>query len=422
VSERPEASHHRLTMLIDQGRFAEAEPVAGEVLAHEPDDADTLHLLAFCQYRQDGRERHALETIDRTIAIAPDDAGHHALRALVLVELNRHGDALTAADEAIRLDPSLIDGYTARSRVHVSQQRWAEAEASAREALAIDPDHAWATLLLAESLRLQGRAGENQQAVGTMLSRDPLDPHAHVSAGWAALQSGEREDAERHFLEALRIDPRLDSARTGLLEAFKMRAPWYAAWLRMNLWMARFSERSRWLIFIGLFLLVRFARAMFRGSLAPVGALITVLWLAFALWAHLAPGTANALVLMDSRARHALRTRDRLEAIAVGGGVFVGLALVVLSVALHVRLLAPLGMGLFGAAIPFAHTFTNDSPAGRALFGSVGALALAAGLIGGVAVQWPALVPGGLAAGLGGAALLAVVLSTWLSSVPALSR
>ena len=419
--DRPGAWIHRANLLMEQGRFDEAERILMGVLSHDPDAPEILHLLAYCQSRQAGSEARALETIERAIALEPDEAEHHALRSHVLRDLRRLDDALAAADESIRLDPHLTDTHVARGWVRYRQERWADAEASAREALAIDPDDPPATFLLTESLRLQGRVSQNRAGVAVMLGRDPLDPVGHVSAGWAALQAGERDAAERHFLEALRLDPRSEAAREGLLESFKSRAPWYRAWLRVNLWLARFSRGNRWLILIGLFLVVRFSRSMLRGPLAPFGALLTVLWLGLVLWVHLASGTANAIVLLDGRARHALRPRERLEAIAVGGGVFGGLLLMVVALVTSMRPLAPLGMGLFGSAIPFAYTFTNDSRPGSILFGCIGVLALAAGVVGCAAQVWPGI-PVTLATGLAGAAFLAVILTTWIVNVPALKH
>jgi tetratricopeptide (TPR) repeat protein len=419
-TDRPEIWTQRATMLVQQGRFDEAERAYFDALRGDPEDPSLLHMLAFCQYRQPGSEARALETIGRAIALEPESADHHALRSNVLAELRRLPEALDAAHEATRLDPALTDGHIARGWVRYRQQRWAEAEASARAALEIDPDDAQATFLLAEALRLQGRESENRGAVGVMLGRDPLDPAAHISAGWSALQAGDRDAAERHFLEALRIDPRLDAAREGLLEAFKSRAPWYRAWLRLNLWAARFSSANRWLIILGLFALVRFSRSVLRGPWAPLGALLTVLWMGLVLWAHLASGTANAIVMLDSRARHALRSREKLEAIAVGGGVFGGLLLLLIGVALPP--LRPLGMGVFGAAIPFAHTFTNDARAGAVIFGCVAVLALTAGAVNAAAVASPGSVSPGVAGGLASIAFLAVMLTTWLVNVPALKR
>lgn len=420
--DRSSAWRHRVVQLVEQGRFGEAEAACGELLRQDPDDAGALHLLAFCQYRQEGREPQALATVERVIALEPDESTHHALRANVLAHLRRLDEALAAANEAIRLDPGDPEGYTSRGWVKFRRERWAEAEQDARAALELDPDRAAATFLLSESLRLQGREGENVESVGVHLRRDPLDPAAHVSAGWAALQRGETKAAEEHFLEALRLDPRMEMARFGLLESFKSRAPWYRVWLRLNLWAARFSGRNRLLVMLGLFALVRFGSSVFRGPLAPVGLLLTVLWLGLALWSHLASCTANTMVLLDARARHALRPPERRLGLFAGGAFFAGVACMVAGLFGPLRPLGPLGAGLFGASIPFAHTFTNASNAGRWVFGAIGALALIAGLTASVAAGWPELLPDGASSALTTIAVLAVVASTWLVNVPALKE
>jgi Tfp pilus assembly protein PilF len=419
---RPDALVHRVTQLLEQRRYEECEHACRELLARDPDDTWMLYLLAMAQYQQDGGEPRALETIDRAIALEPNMSLHHALRSGVLRHLDRVEEALVAADEAIRLAPDNPDGHVARGWALYFREQWADAEECARRALAIDPDDGPAAYLLSESLRLQGKGEENRDAVSGHLARDPLDPVAHVSAGWSALQRGDRDVAEQHFLEALRLDPRMDAARDGLLQSFKSRAPWYRAWLRLNLWMARFSRGNRWLIMIGLFVAARFARVLLRGPWAPLGAMIGFLWLGLSLWSHLASGTASALVLLDRRARLALRPPERLEAVFSGGGVFAGVALMLVGALVHQWALLAVGMGLFAGAIPFAHTFTNDSSHGRLLFGGLGALAVLAGLAVAASLTFPAAMPRDVANGMAAIAFVGVILSTWLANAPALNR
>lgn len=412
----------RVSMLLQQGRFADAEQACREVLAQDPDDSLMTYLLALSQYRQDGGEPRALPTVDRAIALEPGSATSHALRARILTEMDRLDDALTSAETAVRLDPDDTDGHTARGFVRFRRQDWPGAEQSARDALAIDPEDLAAAHLLTESLRIQGRASENLEVLEERLARDPLEPNAHVSLGWRALQADQRDDAERHFLEALRLDPGHDAARAGLLEAFKSRAPWYRAWLRLNLWAQRFSRTSRWAVMIGLYLALRFSRVVFTGALAPVGYVLTALWLLLALWSHLASGSANFIVLLDSRARHALRRRERLEAVAVGGCLLLGLFMT-LAAAVPGSGPVPLaGLLVFGASIPFAYTFTNDSVAGSRLFGGIAGFTLLAAALVLLSGFAPSVVPPSFATLPIGIAALGVIATTWISSIPALRK
>src|SRR5580658_256855 len=126
-----------------------------------------------------------------------------------------------------------------------------------------------------------------------MLARDPQNASTHASAGWAALQRGERRVAEEHFLEALRLEPGSENARHGLLNSFRARSPFYRAYLAYCFWMQQLSRRTRWAVIIGLIVITNFSRELFTGSMAPVGYAVSVLYGLFVLWVWVAKGIGN---------------------------------------------------------------------------------------------------------------------------------
>jgi hypothetical protein len=75
--------------------------------------------------------------------------------------------------------------------------------------------------------------------------------------GWKLLHDGNPKKALEHFQEALRIDPELDWARQGLLEALKAHHRIYSLVLQYFLWMMRLGGRARWFIIIGAYILYR---------------------------------------------------------------------------------------------------------------------------------------------------------------------
>jgi tetratricopeptide (TPR) repeat protein len=97
--------------LKDIGRYADAESAFREALAQEPNDAFALHHLAVCQFHQNERQREALQTINSAIAIAPNEADHHVLRAFILCMLDRAKEALDAARAALALEPASPAGF-----------------------------------------------------------------------------------------------------------------------------------------------------------------------------------------------------------------------------------------------------------------------------------------------------------------------
>ena len=381
----------RAMQLLRLRRHADAEAAFRELIAQNPNDGFLLHQLAVAQFNQEGKEKTALQTIEHSIGCDPTESGHHAFRAIILNHLARGKEALAAAEEAISLEPASAFAFVAKASVLMGLSRHADAETAAREALALDPDNSSAANLLSHALRIQGKSAENEGRIAAMLARDPEDDDNHVAAGWQALQSGTREVAQKHFMEALRINPENNSAREGMLEAFKSRSPLYRSYLKWAFWMASQSQARQWAIIIGIYLVTKFFRTLRDTPYATVGAIGAGLFWLIVLWTHVARGVGNFFVLLDSMARHALTKREKREAIFVGGGISAGVLLVALGFCAKAALsgnaetlmllaLIP-GATLIAAAFPFAYTFTNDAPVGRWIMGASGVFVILTGAL-----------------------------------------
>ena len=357
------------------GRFADAENAFKEALAQEPNDAFALHHLAACQWQIPERRKESLPTIDQAIALEPNEAEHHVLRAFILCSLDRAREALAATQSALTLDPNDSSVYTAEAQAYLHLENWAAAERAARQALALDADNSGAANQLAQALRLQNKQAETDAHLAGMLARDPDDAFTHANAGWSALHRGAHREAEVHFREALRIDPDFDYAREGLLTSFRARSPLYRAYLKYSFAMARLSRRGRWAVILVVWFVVQVARDL------PWGVVFVALYFLFVLWVWVARPVGNAMLLFDRFARYALRPLEKIEAAAVAGSLAVGVAGVTASFALSAE--AALFIGLFGiaAAFPLSLIFTNTSRLGRWIFGTIVAVALVATLL-----------------------------------------
>jgi tetratricopeptide (TPR) repeat protein len=411
----PQAQRGRV--FLEQGRFPEAEKYFRESLAEEPNDPASLYFLAVCQARQD-RQKEALVTIDRSLALEPEAGDFHAFRGLLLTDLGRPADATKAVDEALRLEPDSDFAWSSQASVFLSQKQWAKAEVSARKALDLNPDNASAANQLAHALRLQNRLQESSDQTAYMLGQNPEDPDTRITAGWTDLQRGDHKSAEAHFLEALRLDAGNEAAREGLKEAFRARSPLYRAYLNYCFFLQRFTSGKQWLIIIGLIFAVNFADKVLPG---PLALLVVVLYFLFVLWAHVARAVGNLQLSFDKFARHALNTPEKIEAWVVGGGVVAGLPLFLAGLGLDIPPLFIVGLTLIAISFPFAYTFTNKAPVGRLLFGLTGLYVLMVGFLNAaVALKYLPESPVLSAATL--AAWIAVMLVTWLANVRALNR
>jgi tetratricopeptide (TPR) repeat protein len=397
------------------GRYADAETAFKEALAQDPEDAFALHHLAGCQWQIPNRRRDALETIDRAIAIEPNDAGHHVLRAFILCTLDRPKEALAATETALALDPHETTAFTAQAQAYLHLENWPLAEQAARRALALDADNSGAANQLAQALRLQNKQAENDAHLAGMLARDPDDAFTHANAGWSALYRGAHREAEVHFREALRIDPDFDYAREGLLTSFRARSRLYRGYLRYSFAMARLSRKARWAVVVGLVFGVQVA-----GTL-PGGPIIVALYFVFVLWVWVARPVGNALLLFDRFARFALRRPEKIEAGVVTGSLVVGGLCVAASFLLASDTSLFVGLCGVAAAFPLSLIFTNTSRLGRRIFGAIVIAAVLATLLA-IVAPWLSGISPKVIADIFLGACIACLASTWLGNIPAIYK
>lgn len=89
--------------MINDGRTLRR--AASRVVSLDPTSHEGYALWALC-HRRDGAFDKALTSVDQAIQRKPDDASFHALRAMILADLGRQGEAVQAARAAARLDPA----------------------------------------------------------------------------------------------------------------------------------------------------------------------------------------------------------------------------------------------------------------------------------------------------------------------------
>jgi tetratricopeptide (TPR) repeat protein len=326
-----QANLMRGRLLRTQGRHPDAEKFLQAAVAEQPENADAYFELAFCYCNWPKHEKKALATIDRAISLAPGRAHFFALRAWILGNLDKHRDAIAAAGQALEIDPSDILALNARSRAYVELHEWTTAEANARHTLSIDAGNELAANILAITLRQQGRLQESDAVTASLLSQVPDDALAQTNAGWSALQAGDYRRANRHFMEALRLDPHSESARSGLLHAFSSRVWIYRIYFRYLAWMSRHKTGMRYFLIFMIYLAYRFMVGTIRMEYGSESTdwILVIVALYFILFGY-GRSFGHFFLLLDRFARHALTTKEKtlssLVALGYGLLVFIELA------------------------------------------------------------------------------------------------
>jgi tetratricopeptide (TPR) repeat protein len=314
--------YQRAMILFEQRRYGDAERELKQVLSGDPHDAHAHAMLGLClAERKD--YAGATSEADAAVGLEPALPFAHYVRALVLTDRNRFDEAATAIHDALRLDPFNPDFYALQARIRFAQRRWPAALEAAEHGLSIRADHPACANLRAMALTQLGRRDEAAAALGQSLAHDPHNATTHANQGWTYLHEGNHKKALEHFREALRLDPELDWARAGMVEALKARYLIYRIMLRYFLFMGRLAGRAQWGIIIGLYvgyeLILQAARA--HPGLAPF--LYPLIWL-YVIFAYLtwtASPFFNLLLRLSRYGRYALTQHQRVTSDLVGAAL-----------------------------------------------------------------------------------------------------
>lgn len=309
----------RAMVLLDQSRHDLAETELRQVLVGDPQSPLAHALLSQCMLERqelDGATKEA----EAAIRSAPDWPFAHATLARVLINRQHFDDALLSAEEALRLDPADADNYALLAMIQIDRRDWSTALAASEQGLEYDAEHVGCNNARAMALTKLGRNDEAGATLAATLHRDPQDAFSHANVGWNALHERDYQKALEHFREALRLDPNMEFAKAGMVEALKARNPVYGLMLRYFLFMERLSGRAQWGIILGLYFAFRFLsnlavdKPQWRHWIQP----LLIAYVAFAVMTWIAGPMFNLLLRLNRYGRHALSADQRRGANLVG--------------------------------------------------------------------------------------------------------
>ncbi len=196
------------------GQLPQAEVLYRQVLAVNPNHADSLHLLGIIA-RQVGQPAPALEHIETAIRLQPRAPAYHTSRGNALKDLGRTKDAEAAYRAALRLQRDFPEALLGLGGLLVELGRFEEAEVVCRKAVRARPDfHAQSNLGLA--LAGLGRLEDAVTCHREAIRLSPNAPEAHNNLGRALEQLDRSGDAEESYKHALRLRPDFADASNNL--------------------------------------------------------------------------------------------------------------------------------------------------------------------------------------------------------------
>jgi len=365
-------------ILVEQSRHELAEKELRQELAGNPESPVAHAMLALCLAKRE-QYKEATEEAQAAIHHAPDvPLGHYAL-ASVMHDRNRLDEARKAIEEAIRLDPEDADYFALLAGIHLDDRQWPAALKAAEQGLALDAEHVGSANLRAMALVKLGRKKEAGLTIDATLAKSPEDALTHANQGWTLLEKGDHRKALEHFREALRLEPQLEWARLGIVEALKARHFAYGLILRYFLWMAKLSGKAQWAVIVGAYVGNQALRGVARETpqFAPWIWPLIIVYMLFAYLTWTAAPLFNLLLRLDRFGRLVL-SREEILASNLVGGCLLG---AILSTAVWLTLgssVAMIGALVFLAiVIPLSATFQCDPGYPRKVM-SIFTIALAA--------------------------------------------
>ena len=202
-----DAEIQEVVTLYHLGHLTEAIARVKTVLAARPDMPLALQHLAFLE-RETGDLRSAVDTLQRSIAIDPEDIDAVALLGAYLNESGRGQEAAQALQVyADRRDPD-VDVLLARGAALAQIGRTKEAVDTFNRALAIDPSNAVAKANLGTVYLLVRDYPRARAIMEEALVLDPNVSRAHNALGVIAAETGHPDEAIDHWKRAVELNPR----------------------------------------------------------------------------------------------------------------------------------------------------------------------------------------------------------------------
>lgn len=342
----------RARVLMSQNRMQLAEEQLRMVLTSESSHSEAHAMLALCLVEREAWDA-AMEEAHQAIFHGPEEPMAHYSLSRVMLKRNRLREAREAISEALRLSPWNADYFATLGAIEAAGERWEEVLKAARQGLEADPEHEACENLRAAALTTLGRRSEAGLTIQESLRRNPENAFTHANEGWRLLHVRLPEQAMVHFREALRLDPNMEWARRGIVEAMKARFFVYRMMLGFFLWLGRFPPRTRLLLLIGM----PIAQSVLQTTVESVSALaflafpMMLTYLLFVWMTWTSSALFNLVLMLNPFGRLALNREEKVQAIATGSCVAAALACEILFLYQSLRLPEMLSHGTYVSAL-----------------------------------------------------------------------
>lgn len=297
----------RAILLMQQKKYREAQTILSGLLAQDPQNPDILSM--FCEVKiQLDDFRSAMELANHAIGIAPADDRLFYQRARIYLQQEEYNLAEQDLSHAIALEPYDADYFALYAMMQNSRKRFEQALQLSEQALEIDPENIYALNARSTALLKLNRKEESFAGIEGAFRHDPDNAYTHANYGWGLLEKGSPKNALQHFREALRIDPNLQLAQAGMMEALKARYWVYRIFLRFAFFMGNLTAKYQWGVILGLYAATRGLNylANHNPTLRPYVMPVVIILVVFAFSTWIITPLSNLFLRFNPYGKHLL--------------------------------------------------------------------------------------------------------------------
>ena len=190
----------------EQGRFEEAAQLYAQV---PPDDSNypmALHHLGVLKY-QAGDLPGALQLMQQTLRLNPQNSRAEANQANILLALGRPDEALAACDRALAIDPQNAPAWNIKGCLLASTDQHEPAIECWSRAVEIEPDMAEAWVNRGLALRTLEQYDRAIESLESATQLDPQNANVWVNYGLSLRANGRNTEALACFEKAVTLNP-----------------------------------------------------------------------------------------------------------------------------------------------------------------------------------------------------------------------
>ncbi len=159
------------------------------------------------EFKLENAREYALEAAQAVLKSASGEAQPHFNLGMALSQLGRYEEAEKHLRLGLQIEPNRADMYRALGEIRIRQSRFEDAIEFFRKALEIEPHSEGVHRRIGMALAHSGDHDNAQKEYELELEHYPNDSLCRFLLGQTLLQKKEFEAAEKHLLEACRLDP-----------------------------------------------------------------------------------------------------------------------------------------------------------------------------------------------------------------------